>query len=354
VWPASWPARLALAAAIVTATAADMTASRDALSLLAPAMSAADRVRLDAGQTVVKVLPAGGRALAAVAAVRVTVPPERLLAWTADIAALRRSRYVPLIARVSSPPAVEDFDALVLDERDLDDLRRCRPGDCGLKLGAAEIERLRRSTGGQADWRSAVQQEFRRVLVDRVERYLAEGDAGLPAYEDHSTPVVPSDEMALLVDAIGLAAADLPGVAEAVRLFPRAAHPDVVESFVYWAREIFGGKPIVSLTHVTVLRGTTADGAVALTISKQLYASHYRNASLSLTALVESGTGRHLVHAQRSHVDVLQGFLGGLARRMVEGRIREEAPAALAAVKARLESGDPPVSPPDPPRNLSR
>jgi hypothetical protein len=343
-----------LVGALSLALLAGVTASFDALGRFAPAMSAADRVRLDAGHTVVKVLPAGGRAIGAVAAVRIHVPPERLIAWTADIGALRRSRYVSLIAQVSSPPAVDDFGALALDERDLDDLRRCRPGDCGLKLGAAEIERLQRSMRGQTDWRSAVQQEFRRVLVDRVERYLAEGDAGLPAYEDHSTPVVPSDEMALLVDAIGLAAADFPGVAEAVRLFPRAAHPDVVGSFVYWAREIFSGKPIVSLTHVTVLRGTTADGAVALTISKQLYASHYRNASLSFTALVESGTTRFLVYAQRSHVDVLQGFLGGLARRVVEGRIREEAPAALDAVRARLESGDPPVAPPISLRIFSR
>lgn len=334
----------ALLAAVVVHTGIGRTASPDPLAFLAPGahMSAADRGRLDAGDTVVRLLPADTLELGVVAAVRTTASPERLIAWTKDIAALRRGRYVPLVSRFSNPPRIEDLEALTLDEGDLNDLRRCRGGDCDLKLGVAEMDRLQRALRGRADWKEAAQEAFRQVVLERVERYLAEGDAGLPMYEDHATPVAPAAETDALVEELGLASPHLPGVADYVRRFPRMAHPDVVESFVYWAKETFGGKPIVSVSHVMLLRRDAAAGPSVLTISKQLLATHYRTGSLSLTAMTDSGWGRHLVYVQRSHVDVLRGLFGGLVRRVMEGRVRDEAPAVLDTVRTRLESGDPP------------
>ncbi len=320
--------------------------SPDPFAFLPPgaAPGAADRARLDAGQTVVKMLPGRGREVGVVAAVRTAAPPDRLLAWTTDIAALRRGRYAPLIGRFSDPPCLDDLQALTLDASDLDDLRRCRPGDCGLKLAEVEIAALQRVSTGRADWRDAVQQEYRRLIVDRVRRYLSDGDAALLPYVDHAMPVAPEAETDALIAELDLPASWLADVADYIRRYPHAEHADVVDSFVYWAKEIFGGKPIISVTHVVLLRNGAGAGPAAITISKQVYASHYRTGSLSLTAMSESASGRHLVYLQRSHVDVLQGFFGGLTRRVVEGRIRDEAPAVLAVVRGRLESGDPPLS----------
>jgi len=64
--------------------------------------------------------------------------------------------------------------------------------------------------------------------------------------------------------------------------------------------------------------------------------------AVSMTAIAGSGEARYLVYLHRSHVDVLQGFFAGLVRRIVEGRIRDEAPAVLNALRSRLEHGDPP------------
>lgn len=316
----------------------------------AAALGAADRGRLDTGQTVVKMLPGRGREVGVVAAVRTTASPDRLIAWTQEIAALRRGRYVPVIGRFSDPPGLDDLQALTLDESDLADLRRCRPGDCGVKLAGSEIAALQRVSIARADWKDAVEQEFRRVVLERVRRYLSDGDGALFPYVDHATPVGPGAETEALIAELGLSSSWLSDVADYVRRYPHAEHPDVVDSFVYWAKEVFGGKPIISVTHVMLLRNGAGAGPAAITISKQLYASHYRTGSLSLTAMSESGAGRHLVYLQRSHVDVLQGLFGGLARRVVEGRIRDEAPAVLASVRARLESGDPPEGV----RNISR
>jgi hypothetical protein len=43
----------------------------------------------------------------------------------------------------SQPPDLPDLSELTLDDVDLDAIRTCHPGDCNLKLGAHEIERLR-------------------------------------------------------------------------------------------------------------------------------------------------------------------------------------------------------------------
>jgi len=79
--------------------------------------------------------------------------------------------------------------------------------------------------------------------------------------------------------------------------------------------------------------------------SKQVFATHYLSASPSLTSVTTpSRSGdRHLVYTRRSHVDLLQGFWGGLTRRIVESRIRADGPAVLDVIRRRLESGEPPA-----------
>ena len=79
-----------------------------------------------------------------------------------------------------------------------------------------------------------------------------------------------------------------------------------------------------------------------LAVSKQVFASHYRDGAMSVTAVTGTGSERYLVYVHRSHIDVLQGVLGGLVRGVIERRVRNEAPAVLHALRARLERGDPP------------
>ena len=304
-------------------------------------IDAADRNKLDANTPIVKVLPGASRELAVAAAVRVDAPPRRLIAWTRNVVALQRGKYVPLIARFSDPPRMEDLEGLTLDPGDVRDLETCRPGRCGVKLSAPEIARLK-SQLTSSPGTAALQQEFRRIVLDRALQYLADGDAGLPPYHDDKVPVVAVSEVALLLPRMGLAAPQLPGIADYLQWFPRVAHPQVVDSFLYWARESLGAKPIASVTHVTIVAGTDAGGPVTLAISKQVFASHYRDGAMSVTALTGEGDRGTLLYMHRSHVDVLQGAFGGLYRSVIERRVRKEAPALLQGLRAKLEGGDPP------------
>ena len=294
------------------------------------------------GQVFASVLPGRGSELAVVAATPTTATPERLIAWMQRIELIQRGRYVPDVARFSTPPRLEDVAALTLADDDVDDIRRCRPGDCGLKLSLSEMARLQQHLGGRADVKAKLEEEFRHALVERARTYLARGDCESPGGEDAALSMAGSTRFGVLAARLGLTSPSLPGVADYLVHYPRVVHPGVVDSFLYWSRETLGFKPIANITHVTLIRSDTPGIPGALAISRQVYANHYKDGAIAVTALVESSAQRYLVYAHRSDVDVLGGVWGGVVRRMIERRVKDEAPGILTALRDRLESGDPP------------
>lgn len=112
-----------------------------------------------------------------------------------------------------------------------------------------------------------------------------------------------------------------------------------VSNFLYWSTEQFGPKPVASVTQVFI----DAQPGRAAIASKQLYASHYFNASLGLTAALDdsgdgSQPGMYLVYLNRSRVDLLQGFWGGLRRAFLRSRLRNGMRKNMAGVVRKLES----------------
>ena len=296
---------------------------------------------LDPGEVFVEVLPGHGRELAVVAATPTTAPPARLIAWMRRVEVIQRSRYLPEVARFSTPPRLEDVAGLTLDDQDVNDIRKCRPGDCGLKLSGGEIARLQQHLG-RRDSRWHIEEEFRRAVVARARQYLAHGDSGQPLDHDTEEPVAADARFAMLAEHLGLTSPRLPGVAEYLMRYPRVDHPDVVDSFLYWSRETLGFKPTTNITHLTLMQSGTTGIPAALAISKQVYANHYKDGAVAVTAIAGSPLRQYLVYAHRSEVDVLDGVWGGLARHMIERRVKDEAPAILNALRVKLESGDPP------------
>jgi len=112
-----------------------------------------------------------------------------------------------------------------------------------------------------------------------------------------------------------------------------------MNEFLYWSTESFGLKPVASITHVFIY---VQPGRV-VTASKQLYASHYFDASLGLAAALEdrsdpSTPGMFLVYLNRSRIDLLGGFFGDLRRAILRGRLRDGMRKNLAEVIRELES----------------
>ena len=313
---------------------------------LALSLTPGDHARLNAGEALVELLPAEAKEVAVRAVTRFDASPSRLIQWTRHIDELHKGRYVDAIGLFSDPPRLSDLEALSLDDDDLADLRRCRPGKCGVKLNDAEIAQVRETIAAAGSvWKPAAQQTFRAIVLARAVRYLAEGHGASASYHDARKPVRLDSEFAALASEIAITHPRLFPLTNYLTLYPKGELRDV-ESFLYWSKETIGAKPIVSVTHVAMIESRDPRMAEALVAKKQVYASHYLLASLSFTAITGSpdGAERYLVYLNRSRADVFDGLFGGLIRHTIARRLRAEAPEALHALQQRLKS-DPPHPP---------
>jgi hypothetical protein len=318
-------------------------AAPDPLAFFSPtvAISASDRHRLLSGEPIALVIPAKRTDVAILAAVPVQIDGDRLVDWIRQIEALKKSTYVLAIRRFSDPPRLADLADLTLADDDLSAIRACRPGQCRLKLSAAEMADLQHAaSAAQADWKAAVRQRFRQIVMARVNTYLANGRVG--PWNDHAQEVWPADAFARLVDESGFLLAHRPQFASALRRNPMPRPPGV-EVFLYWSNERLANRPIISVTDVNILRSDEPGVPDVLVAGKEVFSTHYVNASFGLTALVRGDAGgpNYLVYLNRSEVDVLGGPFSSVIRWVIQRRLRAGAATALEGLKKRLEGGEP-------------
>ena len=323
------------------------TPNTDPFAFLQPSVtvSADERRQLDRGEPVARVLPAHDHEVAVFAAIRVDIDGDRLVAWMRRIGELKKSHDVLAIGRVSDPPAIDDLAGLVLDDEELSAIRDCRPGSCGLKLSAAEMTRLQRAAAGAGtEWRPRLQQAFRAMVLERVKAYVADGQAALPPYVDHADAVWPATRFVSVLGHSLFLTAHLPQFARHLSGDPGTG-TTALESFVYWSKERLAGKAIISATDVTMLRSDEPGLPDALVAGKQIFATHYVNASLGITLILRGthGAPNYLAYVNRSEVDVLGGMFGSLTRRVLQRRLKAEAATVLLGLRRRLESGAPPA-----------
>ena len=349
--------RLVWLVAAVTFAAAVVNATSDSdnpFRFFSPTVrvSPADRARLDRGAVIARVLPADDGQTAFFAAARLKASPERLLEWTRAIEQFKRGPMVLAVRRMSNPVADDDLDALVLDRDEVDDLKRCRVGKCALKLSAGEIDAVQQAIAAAGTgWREAVQREFRRILIARVRLHDRSGLLALPPYADSGGRVSVGEAFSGFTARSPYLTRALPDVINAL-LAPRHAPLARGETFYYWSRERLGsGKVVVTVTYVQLLQ-TVGPSLEVLSASVQLYASHYLEGALAVTAVLcdervapqESLAGTracYLAYLNRARVDLLGGLFGGLRRSIIEDRIEAEGPRLMREVTGRLESGEP-------------
>jgi hypothetical protein len=335
-----WLAAVGTTLALATVPADTSASCPDPFEFLGPTitLSSRERARLDGGAALVRILPGEGREIAVLSAVAVDFGADRLAAWMHRIEDLKKSENVPAVGRFSDPPTLDDFSTHVLEDKDLERLRDCRPGRCDVKLTADEIARLRgewpRDT---ASWKTEVQAIFLRMALDRVVAYRASGHAALGTYADGHTNTPLPDIARRLFERSPYLVEGVPELVTYLTDFPRATLPHA-ESFLYWSTDRFGGRPVTSATHVVIYR-PTGPGTPALVVAgKQIFATHYQNGSLSLTLLLRGceGSRNYLVYVSRSEVDVIRGVMGWLARRIIQGRVEDEAAEVMRGLRDRI------------------
>lgn len=294
-----------MTAGFVAAAFAALWLAIDPFALLgSAALTPADRRTLERGEIVSRTLDGTAGQVGVVAVSRINTGPEALVSSARSIEDLKRSAFVKGIKRFSDPPRIEDLDSLVLPPKELQAALACRQGSCSLKLLPREIDRLydvALRKGPDQDER--MQHAFRRIVLARVTEYLAGG------------------------------APDLAPLANRT-----AVHG--TESFLYWSLESYGaGKPVVLVTHVNILP-PSAPGDAAVVIGRQIFANHYINDGVAITAITtDAATGqRFLIYRNQTTVDLLGGILGPIRRVVLESRLRRDVPGLIQKLRARLET----------------
>jgi len=272
-------------------------------------------------------------------AIRVRVSGDYFLARYRDIAGFKKAKEVVRVGKFSSPPRIEDLEGLTLEPGEINALRKCRPGDCVIKMSDQMIRRLHEEVDWKApDGATRAMAVYRRLLLDYVTDYLTRGKPALMTYHSRKTPTRLLEQSdAILADSAQLRER-FPAFARCIDSFPRDTPPNT-EHFVYWSKEAFGFKPVVSITHTII--HSPSKGTI-VTASRQLYATHYFIGSLGIAEFAEDepgSAGAYMMYLNRTRVDLLGSFFGPLIRRIVRGRVLEGMERNLRLVKERLETG---------------
>jgi hypothetical protein len=305
-------------------------------------LSSSELASVHRGDIIVKTLSTDVPQEVAVAgALKIEAEPEFFVERLRDIAGFRRSENVLAVGPFGRPPSRVDLDPFFLDLDDIDDLRRCRVGRCQVKFDQEALERFVAEVDWSAeDRRQQAQVLARDALWSYLSRYLDEGRAALPVYRDDDEPVALGEGVALLLDHSPFLAEEVADLR--VYLDSTPARPDErAENIFYWSNEVFGLKPVASLTHTTIWRDENAKADTVVT-SQQLYASHYFDASLGVTFLFrddrDENVGLVMAYVNRTIGDGLDGWLGGLKRSVARARARSGLSDILRNLRRRLEA----------------
>jgi hypothetical protein len=293
---------------------------------------------MERGEPVVKVIPSNDRREVAVCGV-IQLPSDPETALKAfQLSLSRKQNSILQSGKFTNPPRVEDLASLTLSDGDIADLKTCTVGDCKLKLSAAMIQRFQKNIDWKAtDYGKQANQLFRLMIVEYVTAYLQKGDAALIEYADHS-PRVPLDreQRALLTNLIYVNDT-APEFVRHLKAFPRSTVP--VEHSLSWAKIKFGLKPVLVITDVSTFRSDVDGVPRVLVLSKQIYAHHYFDASLSLTAVIGDHTHNQsiLLYVNHSRAGALASSLSNLKHEIVEGRATKHLRNLLEETRQNLD-----------------
>lgn len=237
----------------------------------------------------------------------------------------------------ANTPTLADLKNLTIETKDIEDLKECVVGDCQIKLSAPMIERFRKEIDWQApEYSTNAGNLFKQILLDYVRDYRSRGEMALIAYNDKRNAVDLAAEQRTLNGASSYVNGILTEQRSELRL---------IEEAIVWSKIQFGLKPVININHITIYRRDAPVGPQVVITSKQIYANHYFNASLALTAFVSvADRGSYLVYENRSRADGLEGPFSKLKKGVVEKKALEGLRAILAHSKASLDGTPAPAT----------
>ena len=180
------------------------------------------------------------------------------------------------------------------------------------------------------------------MMLEILQGYIAGGNAALGAYRDYSNSLPISEQFESLLSRHDFLRAYFPDMNQFLLEYPHAALSDS-ESMFYWEKVDFGMKPTLRLNHAITYRASGPLGSVQILAVKQLYASHYFQVALDLSATLTDRThpdqaGFFLVTVKASRQEGMSGLLGSILRKVIVSKTKSAEKQILAEIKMALEA----------------
>jgi hypothetical protein len=297
--------------------------------------SPTDLAQLDRGEPIARVLDTDRREVAVVGAVRIRASQARLFERFRNIANLQSSDVVLQIGRFGTRPSADDLRDLKFEDYDLETIRKCRPGDCGVRLSGANMDRFARDVNWNAPgWREQAASLWRQLLAADAAAYMANGTLG--EYRNKGEPLDVADEFRLVFESAKYFETIVPDFFSYLKRFP-SVRLDGTENILYWSKDDIN-RPVTRVTHLVLYPAPAGSLRPGLIATKQIYAAHYFDAGLGLISAFDDGaSGFYMLSVNRVRTRSLTSLMRGIVRTMVQRRSRDAMEGVLASTKKALE-----------------
>jgi hypothetical protein len=297
---------------------------------------------IEKGEVVTKQLPSPKKPeIAAFGVVKVKGTIATLRERMRDFQSFRKVPQIPEIGRFSKPPRAEDLEGLTFPDADVEAIKGCKAGDCDVKIGAAALARLQKEIDWKApDARARAAAMIKEVMASYVKAYEAGGTDAMGVTVDKSKPKALSVEFKTLLKNSPYLVEYVPSFSQYLESYPQGTLAET-EDTLFWTKDTFGLKPVVSLYHATIHKATGGRSGLLVAV-KTLYASHYFNAALEIMAAVPTPDAAttpafYLLDLYRTRIDPPTGMLSGMLLGKVKGGIEQGVSMNLQTAKARVE-----------------
>ncbi len=242
---------------------------------------------------------------------RLNIPMRSYLSHLLTDNLLIETTNVLAAGKFSNPPTIDDVRNLTFGPRDVEALQKCRIGDCNIKLTEKAIRKIKANIQWAAPGaKKKALSLVKTMMVGYIRDYLKRGNAAMVVYHDKKYALRMSREFhSLLLESPYLYSYQ-PHFHEYLEYFPKKELKGT-KDFIYWIKEDIGAdRQVFSIEHITVFEPDTLKIARTLIASKQIYASHYFEASFGITALAPDPDGNpevfYLIYLNRSRIDTLR------------------------------------------------
>lgn len=277
---------------------------------------------VERGEAVVKVLDARDRRDVVVFGIITSPQPrEAYVRALRNFATSLRTPNRTQLGIFSNPATASDVAAVVINSRDVAEIKNCKPGDCVVKLPAADMQRIHDEITWSAPAESLQAQLSafaRRRLVEYVTDYRRRGDSAMAVYDDRGNLNVRSSEaFAAQLAESPYIYKTVPSLQNYLANYPHGSLPDGADEVVFWSEDVLPRlRPILSVTHLVVYTPPELPG-MTLAAAKQIYADHYFEAAVDFSAVVDRNPGSYLVVLRRYRFDNLPGGILNIRGRAI-------------------------------------